>query len=257
MHMHVRAVGAMLSACASLVPVTAEENETMLLKIPVWVILPGIVFVLPLAFCYAMSVFVFGPKVAVRQLGRFALILVVVLVPLFLVFGSIPASWRENVAVVLRLACATAFWTLILAYPIRKIKAGSLLLDMGLTRFHVCNLILLGILIICIFYLEITRVVEDNFGLEEISRALVLLSIGGYALFLSSGRIQITEHGIFYFRHLIRWERITGYGWDDGKRSVLSLKLDRKLPLFREANLLVPPQYRDCVDELLSQNITL
>jgi uncharacterized membrane protein YobD (UPF0266 family) len=228
----------------------------MLLKIPDWVILPGIVFVLPLAFYYAMLAFVFGSKLAVRQIARITVIFVVVLVPLFLVFGSMPASWRENVAIVLSLACATAFWTLILTYRIRKIKAGSLLLDMGLSRLHVCNLILLVILIICIF-IEIAGAVVDNLGLEEVSRALAWLSIGAYALFLGSGRIQIREHGIFYFRHLIRWERITGYGWDEGKRNVLSLKLDRKLPLFWEVHLLVPAQYRDCVGELLSQNVAL
>ena len=229
----------------------------MLLKIPVWLILPGILFVWPLAFCYAMAAFEFGSKLAVRLTGRCALMLVVVLVPLFLVFGSMPASWREIVAIVLQLAGATGFWTLILVYRIREIKAGSLLLDMGIGRSGAGRLILLAILVICVLYLQIVEVVEENFGLEEISRALVLLSLGAFALFTGSGRIQIREHGVFYFRYLIRWETITGYRWEEGRRSILSLTLDRKLPLFREVHLPVPVQYRDSVDELLSQNVAL
>jgi uncharacterized membrane protein YobD (UPF0266 family) len=158
---------------------------------------------------------------------------------------------------VLGLACATGFWTFIFVHRIRRIKAGSLLLDMGLGRLGVCNLILVVILVVCIFYSQIMEVIDGNFGLEKISAALAWLSLGVYALFVGSGRIQIREHGVFYFRQLIRWETITGYRWEEGRRSVLSLKLDRRLPLFREVHLPVPARHRDSVDELLSQNVAL
>lgn len=109
----------------------------MFAEIPPWAIFPGVVFVLPLVVWYAFWAYLFGPKLAVRQLARVILIFVVVLVPLFAFFASIPASWRDGAGTVLHLLCAAVLWVFILAHLHGRTKAGRVLLDIGRSGFQI------------------------------------------------------------------------------------------------------------------------
>jgi len=235
----------------------------MLLKILPWIILPGVVIVLPLALWYTFDACVFGARVAARHTARFALILVLAWAFSFILFGSTPAPWRHGVKTVLLLVSSACFWAFALAHLISKPNAGRVLLDLGRSKIHVAMLIVATILLIAvgirIFEVLNSGLLQSGAAdiiLREISQAFCFLSVGVFVLAMGVKRFQITEKGILFFARLIRWQRIKSYKWEGRAGLILTLKISKHWPIFNQCSLPIPHWYKDSVEELLAQNIS-
>ena len=224
----------------------------MFARIPPWVMFPGIFFVLAIGFFYVFDACLSGIKVAARQLPSFAVIFVATMLALLVLLGSIPASWRGRVSSVISLVCAGFLWAYFLTHAGQKSRAGRVLLDIGRSRSHAA-----GGIIACLalgwLMLEISK---TGLGLEGISRIVALLSLGALNLFIGFRRLKITERGILWAARLMKWEEIKTYKWEKGKRCSLTLNLFRRVPLFDEVNIPVPPSHKDAVDNLLRENVS-
>ena len=224
----------------------------MLARIPAFVIFLLMFFALAIGFFYVFDACLSGIKVAARRLPSFAVIFVATMLALFVLLGSIPASWRGRVSSVISLVCAGLLWAYFLTYIGQKPRAGRVLLDIGRSRSHAAG----GIVACLALGLLIREVFEADLGFERICRIVGLLAIGVLNLFIGFSRLEITEQGIFWARRLIKWEEIKTYKWEKGRRCLLTLSLLRRLALSDELNIPVPPSYKDAVDNVLRENVS-
>jgi membrane protein CcdC involved in cytochrome C biogenesis len=223
----------------------------MFAKTPPWVVFPGMFFVVAIGFFYIFDACLSTTRAAARRLPGFAAILVVTMLALLALFGSMPASWRGSVSIILSAVCVGLLWAYFLVHH-KKAKAGRALLYVGRSRSHVAA----GLVACLAVGLLIFEILKTNPGLEGVCRIVPLLSLGALNLFLGYSKLKITEQGIFAFGTLITWERIKSYKWEGRKGRILTLETSRRLPLFRQISLAIPARYRDSVDELLLQNIS-
>ncbi len=239
-------------AMSSLALSEVWESKTMLAKMPPWVVFPLIFFALVIGLFYVFDACLSGIRVAARRLPSFAVVFVGTMLALLVLLGSIPASWRGRVSSVISLACAGCLWAYFLTYIGQEPRAGRVLLDIGRSGSHAAG----GIVACLALGLLIREIFEADLGLERIYRIVALLSLGMLNLFIGLSRLKITEQGIFWARRLIKWEEIKTYKWEKGRRCLLTLNLFRRLPLFDEVNIPIPPSHKDAVDNLLRENVS-
>jgi hypothetical protein len=224
------------------------------MELPHWLILPGVIIVLPLLLCYAVLAYSYGPKVAGRQLRRVLLIAIVVIGSVFAFLACIPASWKENTRLAIEvLATATLFvWPLVCL--VCRAKPGGVLLNIPRSSHHISLIVFAGTALLWGLGWGISEAIAGSLSLHPIVRVLGLVSMGTSGLALGFSRIQLRERGILCFLSLIKWEDITAYRWKEGKRAMLTLTVKRRLPLFREVNIPIPPRHRDYVNRLLLES---
>ena len=224
------------------------------MHLPSWLFLTGVIIVLPLLLCYAVSAYSYGPKLAGRQMARVVLIAVVVIGSLFALLACLPASWKGNTRVVISLLAIATMFVCLLVYLVCKPKPGGVLLNIGRSSHHISLIVFAGAVLLLGLGSAISGAVAGSLSLERVVRVLGSVTIGTSGLFLGFSRIQARERGILCFLTLIKWEDITGHRWREGKKTVLTLTVNRRLSLFREVNIPIPPRCRDFVDSLLLEN---
>jgi hypothetical protein len=221
------------------------------MHIPPWLLLTGVVLVLPLLLCYAVWAYSYGPKLAGRQLGRVLLIAIVVIGSVVAFLACIPASWKENTRLAIELLATAGLFVWPLVCLICRTKPGGVLLNIRRSSHHISLIVFAGTVLLLGLGSGISEAIAGSLSLERIVQVLGLVAIATSGLYLGFSRIQLTERGILCFLSLIKWEDITAYRWEEGKRTVLALTVSRRLPLFREVNIPIPPRCRDFVDSLL------
>ena len=231
----------------------------MLAGIPACIFVAIVIFVIPLAIFYISLAFLYGPRVACRIAARVLAFEAVVLGGLFVFFAIIPTSERDNTARVLQLFLLVLFWGYFITHLIRRAKGGSVLLDIGRNSYLAVFLtIIAGITIFFALRSVISEARQDGLDLKEVTRILGLLSMAAIVLPFGFSKIQIREEGILYFSRLIKWEKIDSYRWEGRNGSTLTLRYSKPIYfLFREVNIPIPPYYKDYVDYLLSQKISV
>jgi len=221
------------------------------MELPPWLFLTGVIIALPLLLCYAVSAYSYGPKLAGRQMARFVLIAVVVIGSVLAFLACTPASWKGNTRLAIRLTAITTLFVWPLVYLTCRAKPGGLLLNIGRSSHQISLIIFAGVLLLLGLGSALSEIVAGSPSLDRVVGVLGRLAMGTTGLFLGFSRIQARERGILCFLRLIKWEDITAYRWREGKRTVLTLTVSRRLSLFREVNIPIPPRCRDFVDSLL------
>jgi len=224
------------------------------MELPPWLILPGVIIVLPLLLCYAVSAYSYGPKIAGRQMTRFVLIAIVVIGSVFTFLACMPAAWKENTRLAIELLATAGLFVWPLVCLTCRAKPGGLLLNIGRSSHQISLIVFAGAVLLLGLGFAISGAVAGSLSLERIVQVLGLVAIATSGLYLGFSRIQLRERGILCFLSLIKWEDITAYRWEEGKRTVLTLTVSRRLPLFREVNIPIPPRHRDYVNRLLLES---
>lgn len=220
-----------------------------------WAILLGLV-IGPFVLSYLFAASILGRKVALKQIAIFVPFYIVVVLGIYGLSRWIPALWMDNIWIVFYLASSVISWVLVFVYPSRRRKAGKVLLDVGTNASNGMSLVF-GLMLVIFTFQSIEDLINTNFSLGEVSRSIFRLSWG--ALLIRSGfsGLQITDKGILRFAHLMNWERINSYRWEEENENTLTLNINRRFPFLGEVSLPIPSQHRESVDRLLIQHVSV
>jgi hypothetical protein len=226
------------------------------MHLPPWFFLTGVIIVLPLWLCYAIPAYSYGPKLAGRRMARFILIAVVVIGSLFAFLACMPAAWKGNTRLAIRLTAIAALFVCPVACLICRVKPGGLLLNIGRSSNHISMIVFAGVVLLWGLGSGISGAIAGSLSLKQIVGVLGSVSLGISGLLLGFSRVQLRERGILCFLTLVKWEDVTAYRWKEGKRTaVLTLTVNRRLTLFRKVNIPIPYHHRDLVNRLLLERI--
>lgn len=137
-----------------------------------------------------------------------------------------------------------------------KKQSGSLLLDCGphparkMLVIYAAIFLLLGVF--------------GNFGFfasdsnnYSMGGSFFVFMFSGYLLIMSTGRLQIREHGIWQYWGLLKWRKIDNYYWEGETDFTLMLKAKTKFPFPARGALPVAAEHKDAIDELIKKNVAV
>lgn len=219
-----------------------------------------VLFLLVIALSFGLGYFVLsrvlGPNSARRSLTHAApAILLGLLLPLLLAFAG-----RYGLVILYGLYAAGALvW--ILSWPVRKQRAGELLLRLSAT-LQSKLLLWVGLLQIGLA-IAITLSRLDQFTGGLVTRSGIITGIVELAFWwsiallfvlLGCSKLEIRENGLSYLLSWQPWERIQAFGWDDDKPNTLILKTYPRTFLSRRYQMLrIPADQQQTVDSLLEE----
>jgi hypothetical protein len=92
--------------------------------IPPWVLIPGVIFILPfvltLVLMWGLWALQYDIKISTRILIRGALLLAIVLVPLLIFFANIPSPLKDKVSTGFALGALVFYWLFVIRQWIRR-----------------------------------------------------------------------------------------------------------------------------------------
>lgn len=159
-----------------------------------------------------------------------------------------PVSWIEAVLVTIQLAISVYINGLILTYPWRKKRAGTIILRLERTKQHRILVIIGVIILIGTLWIRLS---DATWSFSDIVWGIFMSSVCGGLLFIGLTRIQITERGLFWIG-LLKWEIIARYSW---KGDMLTLVLKKRYWLQKEARLAILPYCKDSVNKVLDRKL--
>ena len=156
----------------------------------------------------------------------------------------------------------------LLSWPLRKRKAGSLLLDAGRT-WHNKQLLRGGkvgivsaiptTLIVFVANVSLPASLRQQ---EIYHQALVLAVVWAVPAFaISLGlmtKLELRENGICLVCMFISWRRITSYEWERSKPNTLTIRFPPLLPLSPGfMSIAIPSQHRDEVNRIVQTHVSV
>lgn len=155
---------------------------------------------------------------------------------------------RQSVAQSFRIAFlvvwAVTFLTFLGTWLYSRLGRGRVLLDCGPHPTR-CLFIVNFFLFIIVGFGEVFNSTTGGLGTVRLSFPV---SLGVFWLIIASGRLQMTERGIWQFWGLLRWSKIGSYRWVDDS----TLLVTPKRRFFLRGALPVPPEHKQAVDAFLA-----
>jgi len=150
---------------------------------------------------------------------------------------------------------ATVVWAWVGWAWWQRRQAGPLLLEFEPNQGPSLRSALLVVMAAVAVGSLIVGVTTPGVTMEDIAQALRTSSIGALIVAPMFFKQQIRQHGVLVDSQLVRWQKITSYAWERNKSHELTLRLYTSLPFFATRRIVMPPIYRDKVEELLAQHV--
>ncbi len=157
-----------------------------------------------------------------------------------LVFGSFGIIWI--------LACIGMF----ISWLVGRKAAGAVLLDCGP---HPAKKLFLSLAVFWIFLSVLSSFVQ--YGEAQMIFNAWGMSFGCYWLFMSTGRLQIRENGIWQYWSLLRWEKIKSYHWRGKTDATLMIQTKAYFSFMGRGAVPVAIEQKDAVDDLLTERVSI
>jgi hypothetical protein len=84
---------------------------------------------------------------------------------------------------------------------------------------------------------------------------VVCVVAGLIALRGRSATVELRERGLVRLGQVLDWRKVEGFSWSPHAEATLMLRVSRRLPIFREYPLRVPPGSRDEVVQVLRDRL--
>ncbi len=242
------------------------QNTSMplaiLAHIPPWVVIPGFVFVLPLALMWAIWTLSYGTRIAGFLVVRVALLFVIILVSIQIFSTLAPSSVKGIVYAVFMPTCIVYFWGHILLHWVRRGERGRVLLSIGVTAERIVILVA-GAVVLVTAGMELFQAVrlaispgsQTVLALQDMLKQLLMVTLGCYASLASIFGQRITEQGLYCWWCLTCWEKIKSYNWGGRGGSTLILELRKRVGFWNRLYIVIPLRQRDMVVELLAEKL--
>lgn len=161
------------------------------------------------------------------------------------------------------LVCSIGMGFWLLSWPVRKRKAGHLLLNAGRT-WHNKMLFWIGIAEIAVAAVITWVSVVTLTDLPDISSAIApaFTKISFWwmvALFIVSvglNKLELRENGLCFLYTAIPWRRMTSYTWETSYPDILTIRVQPRLLLLpRLMRIRIPAAHRHEIDRIVQTYI--
>jgi hypothetical protein len=157
---------------------------------------------------------------------------------------------RDSGAMAFAVFWVAIFTAFVSTFLIGRRKRGAILLDCG--HHPTRALFLLNAAIFGFLGLG-GGFASNTFDSVGIASALFGITFSVYFVFMSFGRLQIVENGIWQYWSLLKWQKLESYEWQGQSTATLMLQAKTKLPFFGRGALPVPAEHKAAVTKLLEQ----
>ncbi|ESA36887.1 hypothetical protein N836_04830 [Leptolyngbya sp. Heron Island J] len=203
-----------------------------------------------------------GQPVAKRNIGYalpWMLVgLAIALIPTLVTLGG-PTIWNSFY---LTYVILTGLW--LISWPLRKRKAGGLLLNAGRTWHNKCLFwiglveVVVAAIITWISWVSLTDFPNASNTVVHTSLkiafwwmlAILIVSLG-------LNRLELRENGLCFLYNFIPWQRMKSYAWETNYPNTLTIRLQPRMVFLPGImSIRVPEAQRDRIDQILKDCIS-
>lgn len=145
-----------------------------------------------------------------------------------------------------------AYIAMFISWLVGRKAAGALLLDCGP---HPAKKLFLSLAAFWIFSSVLSWFVRHG-DAQMIFKAWGM-SFGCYWLFMSTGRLQIRENGIWQYWSLLRWEKVKSYHWKGKTDATLMIQTKAYFSFMGRGAVPVAIEQKDAVNDLLMEHVSV
>ncbi|MFG6102001.1 hypothetical protein U2F10_07090 [Leptothoe sp. EHU-05/26/07-4] len=149
------------------------------------------------------------------------------------------------------------------SWPVRKRKAGSLLLDAGRT-WHNKMLLWIGLAEVVVALVITWIMVTSPAGISDTSNVVVYIplkiafwwTLAMLIISLGLNKLELRENGLCFMYNAIPWQRMKSYCWEVTHPNTLTIRVrPRVVFLPHTMSIRVPQEHRDAMDRVLQTHI--
>jgi len=144
-----------------------------------------------------------------------------------------------------------AYVGMFVTWMIGRKAAGAVLLDCGP---HPAKKLFLTIAVMVVWP-SLLSLFNLQGAIRIISFAWTI-SVGCYWIFMSTGRLQIRENGIWQYWSLLRWEKVKSYHWKGKTDATLMVQAKTYFSFMGRGALPVANEQKEAVDDLLKKHVS-
>ena len=144
-----------------------------------------------------------------------------------------------------------AYFGMLVTWMVGRKAAGAVLLDCGP---HPAKKLFLTIAAMWVWP-SLLSLFSLQGAIQIISFAWTI-SFGCYWIFMSNGRLQIRENGIWQYWSLLRWEKVKSYNWKGKTDATLIVQSKTYFSFMGRGAVPVAIEQKDAVDELLKKHVS-
>ena len=214
-----------------------------------------------LAGGYLLVARAMGQKAASRNMGH-------VLPWLFVGFAiafatSLTGPWRQSAWSVFYLLYIVSMGIWLLRWPLRKRRAGGLLLNAGRT-WHNKILLWVGmaevpiaVIMTWISFAAMTNSVYASTTVAQFFlKAAFWWMIAGSIISLGLNKLELREHGLCFFYNVILWQRMKFYTWGTTHPNTLTIYIQPRFAFLPDSmSIRVPGVHRDTIDQIVQTHV--